>query len=160
MTTALAVANAFIQLANEKHESITNMKLQKLVYFAQGFHVATKDGQSLFDDPIEAWQYGPVIPQLYHKFKLYFAGRIPESHPFQTIEALSDDEMNTVRWVYDNLGQYTAIQLSNFSHADDSPWFKVFHGDAGDGIIPVAEMKDYFKRLLVPKDQSITPAVA
>jgi uncharacterized phage-associated protein len=152
MTTALAVANAFIRLANEKAQPISNMKLQKLVYFAQGFHAAANNGAPLFNDEIEAWKYGPVIPDLYHKFKIYFAGPIPAGHPFEAQEELAPDQQALVKWVYENLGQYSAIRLSDFSHVAGSPWDKVYNGPGPTGrAIPVEGMIDYFKGLLKPR---------
>lgn len=148
MTTALAVANAFIQLAEHAGTPISNMKLQKLVYFAQGFHAAFYDGRPLFEENIEAWKYGPVIPELYHKFKIYFAGSIPSTHPYRETVPLTPNEYALVQWVYTNLGQHSAIKLSNFSHTKDSPWDMVFNGDTPDRDITVDIMCPYFKSLL------------
>lgn len=148
MTTALAVANAFIQLAERAGAPISNMKLQKLAYFAQGFHAAFYNGQPLFLESIEAWKYGPVIPELYHKFKIYFAGAIPSTHPYQDGVTPTPDEYALIQWVYKNLGQHDAIKLSNFSHAAGSPWDLVFNGETPDRNISVDTMRPYFTSLL------------
>lgn len=148
MTTALAVANAFIRLAERAGGSISNMKLQKLVYFAQGFHAAFYNGLPLFEDDIEAWKYGPVIPELYHKFKIYFAGAIPPDHPYRDDGQLTPNEAAVVEWVYQNLGQHSAIKLSNFSHAVGSPWDQVFNGETTNREINVDIMQPYFRGLL------------
>ena len=69
--SAMAVANAFIK--RSKEEEITNltpMKLQRLMYYAQSWHLAIK-GEPLFDDFFARWPSGPVIPSLYHAFKYY-----------------------------------------------------------------------------------------
>lgn len=150
MPTALAVANAFIQLAEQQASPISNMKLQKLVYFAQGFHVAFNNGRPLFNDEIQAWKYGPVIPNLYHKFKIYFAGPIPANHPFQTPNELTPDEVSLVRWVYQNLGQHSATKLSDISHLTGSPWDQVFNGPGFDREIRAETLGDYFRGLLAP----------
>ena len=62
---ALDIANAFI-VSHADDGFITNMKLNKLVYFA--YATALRDGVTLFDDEIEAWQYGAVIPEVYSAF--------------------------------------------------------------------------------------------
>lgn len=148
MTTALAVANAFIQLAEQEGASISNMKLQKLVYFAQGFYAAFNNGQALFEEEIEAWKYGPVIPDLYHKFKIYLAGAIPPTHPYRDTTPLNANERAVVEWVYKNLGQHSAIKLSDFSHTQGSPWDVVFNGGVADRQITVGGMMRYFEGLI------------
>ena len=74
------VAQFFIGLANEQANNeqgdmMTNLRLQKLLYFAQGWHLA-RYGKPLFDDDIEAWQYGPVVPSVYNAYKQYGRGGI------------------------------------------------------------------------------------
>ena len=70
-----AVANYFIDLANAKKIQITPMKLQKLIYFAHGWHLAII-GEPLIDECVQAWSYGPVIDSIYHEFKEYGSGPI------------------------------------------------------------------------------------
>ena len=148
MTTALAVANAFIQLAEQDGSSISNMKLQKLAYFAQGFYAAFNQGQALFNEEIEAWKYGPVIPELYHKFKIFLAGAIPSTHPYRDATPLTPNERAIIEWVYKNLGQHSAIKLSDFSHTQGSPWDRVFNGGTVDREITVESMQPYFLSLV------------
>lgn len=52
----------------QREGRISTMKLQKLCYFAQGWSLVWAD-KPLFDEPIEAWRYGPVIPELYHQHR-------------------------------------------------------------------------------------------
>ena len=67
---AKAVANEFLKLAQNENATLTQMKLQKLVYIAHGFNLALVDS-ALLEDKIQAWQYGPVIPSLYGEFKSF-----------------------------------------------------------------------------------------
>ena len=73
-TTAENVAKWFlIRNATEEEngaDGISNLKLQKLLYYAQGCTLALKNAP-LFDDPIVAWQHGPVVESIYHKYKSY-----------------------------------------------------------------------------------------
>ena len=55
---------------NENGDFMSNMKLQKMLYYQQGFHLAYY-GTPLFDEEIEAWMYGPVVPCVYEHFKNY-----------------------------------------------------------------------------------------
>ena len=69
--TAMDVANYIIYFSNSKlGKSITNLQLQKFLYFSYVNHLKAK-GSRLFDDVIEKWQYGPVVPSTYHAFKDY-----------------------------------------------------------------------------------------
>jgi uncharacterized phage-associated protein len=65
---SFAIAKYFIWLANETGSFISNLKLQKLVYYTQAWHLALHD-LPLFDEDFEAWVHGPVIPDLYHTYK-------------------------------------------------------------------------------------------
>ena len=76
MNTARQVAHYFLSFTDEEAvEFISNMKLQKLCYCAQGFHLALT-GKPLFPESIEAWTHGPVIPALYRSYKGCGAGAI------------------------------------------------------------------------------------
>ena len=70
---ALDIANWFIARANREKienfgEGVSNLKLQKIIYFAQAAHLALED-EELFSDEIHAWSYGPVVNKVYHEFK-------------------------------------------------------------------------------------------
>jgi uncharacterized phage-associated protein len=64
------------QVSEDAGDLISNLKLQKLLYYAQGFHLALYD-EPLFPEAIEAWTHGPVVPDLYRHYKKYGAGAIP-----------------------------------------------------------------------------------
>ena len=68
----IQVANWLIEKANntENGDFITNLKLQKLLYYLQGYYLAVFE-KPLFDVEIEAWQYGPVVPNAYYEFNAF-----------------------------------------------------------------------------------------
>lgn len=70
MAAAETAAKFFIMLANQRDDDfITNLKLNKLLYYAQGAYLA-RTGRPLFNEQIEAWAYGPVVPSIYRKYKV------------------------------------------------------------------------------------------
>ncbi len=126
----LAVANYFLQKGWEANRPVDPMKLQKLIYFAHGWHLAVT-GEPLIDETVEAWPYGPVIPTVYHAFKRY--GR----HPIEQLGERYDGEgwtcpvlpsgtqqrtLAVLDRIWETYGRFTGIQLSNLSHEPDSPW--------------------------------------
>ncbi len=138
--TCFDVANYFLTLVNEDvGDSISNLKLQKLVYYAQGFSLALR-GEVLFDEPIEAWTHGPAIQELYHKYKEYGANAIskPEGVDFTKYDGNVKSLLNQI---YEEYGQFSAWKLREMSHEED-PWVR---GDARVGkIITIKDLKKYF----------------
>ncbi len=138
MLTAMDVARYFLALAAEEEgELMSNMKLQKLVYYAQGFSLAI-DGEPLFPEPIQAWTHGPVVPDLYHAFKECGSGVIPPPVDFDF-----DDYAPDVRAILDDVyavyGQYSAAGLRALTH-DDPPWKQTSPGE----VITLDSMREYF----------------
>lgn len=147
MASVFDVADFFLAKQNtDAGDTISNMKLQKLCYYAQGFCLAIL-GDPLFRDEIEAWKYGPVIPSLYNKYSSYGASSLPI--PARTMEEIyknfSHKQLNVLEEVYEVYGQYSAWRLSEFTH-DEPTWRKHFDPqDTGlKEVIPQAEMKAYF----------------
>jgi uncharacterized phage-associated protein len=142
--TAQDVADYFLASVDASSgDNISNLKLQKLVYYAQGFYLAMNDGRPLFGDPIVAWEHGPVVPTLYRCYKEYGAGAIPPPDSFdalkfdqETIELL--DEVNRV------YGQFSPLKLRAMTH-EEPPWRLA----PLNSEISQKSMQDYFRTLLV-----------
>lgn len=120
MPTVHDVANYFLAKRDtEAGDEISNMKIQKLVYYAQGFHLALR-GFALFEEPIEAWRHGPVVPALYHAHKEKGNGDLGPvegdvNAPF------SDEQRELLDEVYRAYGQFSAWRLREMTH-DEAPW--------------------------------------
>ena len=81
--SAIAVANAFIDIAADNGFYLTNLKLQKLVYFAHGWYLAFADAP-LITDEIQSWRYGPVIHNLYSALRHYGSRPINKKNTFRS----------------------------------------------------------------------------
>ena len=104
-------------------ETISNLKLQKMLYYLQGFFIAVFD-KKLFDEPIEAWQYGPVVRDAYFHFKDFGSASISLKEDEKIID-LTELEDELFREVMEEYGQFSAIKLMNMTH-EELPWRKTF----------------------------------
>lgn len=152
MLSPKSIANYFLDLARKNGETLSPMKLQKLVYYAHGWY-AGYTGQPLINEEIEAWQYGPVIPSLYYAFKPYGAGAIKEKasdwEGNRFLEVSVPDDPNIRSFldnVWDSYGKYTGIALSEMTHAGGSPWHKTWEICKGvkNTDIPFDIIRDHF----------------
>lgn len=75
MNSALDISKYIICIAQNNGDPITNLKLQKLLYYAQAWYLVNNNNNRLFDEPILAWPYGPVVKSVYDEFKSF--GRMP-----------------------------------------------------------------------------------
>ena len=152
--TTKSIANFFIELAEASGEKLSPMKLQKLVYYAVGWY-AGYTGKPLVDDAVEAWQYGPVFPSLYQEFKRFGSGAITEkavefADGFQRRVVQPPSDPNVRQFlsnVWASYGKYTAITLSEMTHASDSPWDRTWQNAKGvrNADIPFEVIEQHFK---------------
>ena len=120
---AIEIANRIVSLSSiEVGDLISNLKLQKLLYYVQGFHLAMFN-KPIFNEDIYAWQYGPVVKEAYHHFKKYGSGHIEiDDADFEKYYVdFSDDENNLICDVWNVYGQYSAYRLMRFTH-DEPPY--------------------------------------
>jgi len=145
MFKAKDIATYFLSLSEpDAGDVLTHLKLQKLCYYAQGFSIAIND-TPLFDDPIEAWDHGPVVPSLYHEFKKYGSGALPVLQAEFGVN-YDDNTKELLNEIYNIYGQFSAWKLRNMTH-EESPWIDAFKSD--DPLISHDALKDYFKEQLV-----------
>lgn len=138
MCTCMKAAEYFLSLQTEDAgDAISNMKLQKLLYYAQGFSLAIL-GKPLFNEDFEAWEYGPVIRKIYEEYRSYGDKALPKPENF-TFDPYSEEEKKLFDEIYDAFGQYSAWALSEMTH-QTAPW----RNAARNGIISKESMKDYF----------------
>ncbi len=122
MTDSKTIAKAILSLYNpNKGDTVSNLKLQKLLYYVQGFNLA-KFGKPLFKEKIIAWQYGPVVEEVYHQYKDSGSLGIPLDNikgDWSIFKTKSQLELfKEVNKVY---GQFSAVKLMNLTHVEP-PW--------------------------------------
>ena len=117
---ALDIANMFVQRHGEAQ--ITNLKLNKLVYLAQEESLRC-DGIALFEDDIEAWQYGPVVRSVYNEFKKF--GRAPIAKPSRAVQGNAHAE-RIVDATAAKYSKLTAFDLVNVTHAKGGAWERAY----------------------------------
>jgi uncharacterized phage-associated protein len=155
MISALDVAWFFVQQSSQ-HNPVTQLKLQKLVYYAQGFYIS-EFGQPLFVENILPWDYGPLVRELRDVHKNKGASVIsPEEAPFgEVLEDASIRKFLDGIWV--RFGCYTAGELVDMTHAE-SPWKNAYKNNLS--LISLDSMKAYFSGLslseIPTRDQNYT----
>ncbi len=130
---ALNVANYIIDNWSDKFE-IANLKLNKLVYYSQ-VESLRKYNHPLFDDIIEAWQYGPVEPAVYRAFSSNGRSCIRKSTGSVMLDETSKKLIDSVM---NRLGMLSAFDLVTLSHKPDGAWANVYSPDRDNAITPEA----------------------
>ena len=134
---ARAIANYLLKLAAKEARPLDPMGIQKLVYFAHGWNLAIFD-EPLIQQRIEAWDYGPVIADLYQAFREFgpnpvtqparkfefdpITGLVAESIPTISESEATKSTRALIARVWDSYKHLTSIQLSNLTHLPGSPW--------------------------------------
>ncbi|MGH8828323.1 MAG: Panacea domain-containing protein [Jiangellaceae bacterium] len=127
--------------------SMTAMKLQKLVYYSQAWHLVW-ESRPLFEEPIEAWANGPVVPSLYRKHRGRFrVDQWPDGDP----TSLTTDELESIDAVLEFYSPMPAHELSELTHRE-RPW-RDARGDLPPGApckaeITVNSMYEYYDGLV------------
>ncbi len=130
MHSARSIANSFLDIANIAGKQLTNMQLQKLVYFAHGWHLALK-GEPLLTDAVKAWTFGPVIPPLYNSLRMYGTGIVTEPIKRKNLdtgeiaevrEPESEYVKSLLQRTWQVYGHMTGSQMSYLTHESGTPW--------------------------------------
>ena len=141
--SALTIANAFIRLSEpDRGDELTNLKLQKLLYYVQGFHLALYDSK-LLEEGVYAWEHGPVVPEVYHAVKQYGSNTIEAPIALEHEEELEEEEMDLIGEVNEIYGQFSGWKLREMTH-NESPWLETDKGEEITGD----KLKSFFRNLV------------
>ncbi len=150
------VARYVINYVNSNNDLISNLKLQKVLYFIQAKFL-TEVGYPCFKEEIEAWDFGPVIPSVYHEYKQHGAGYIPPVKKFfvysddifeckyknYSDDIIDDCDKEVINSTIDECTPYSASQLVNLTH-NQTPWQNAY-SPRRNQIISKKAIKDFFK---------------
>jgi len=158
MYSVLDVCRYVINFSNKKDYGVSNLKLQKLLYFIQVYFLMnSKNHEPCFAEQIEAWDFGPVVPVAYHEYKQYGSTDIPpidlyfefdENDPWGSSvreyeeDCISTEDRKLINDVVSDLADYTATDLVNITHRQ-APWKDVYVYHENN-IITIESIREYF----------------
>jgi uncharacterized phage-associated protein len=144
MYDVVDISKQLIKIASaDKDCELTPLKLQKIMYFAQGYYLVWKN-KPFYYNRIEAWKYGPVIPQLYHYLKEYGSEDLC-NHDLSThtIDNIDSETKGFLSWIWTTFKDYKAIELVNITHLH-KPWIDGMKRQ--DSLISNNDIQYYFKK--------------
>ncbi|MBO8435618.1 MAG: DUF4065 domain-containing protein [Spirochaetes bacterium] len=157
MLRASDIADFFIALGNAEHEDpMTNLRINKLLYFAQGWSLQRLK-RKLFDEPIKAWKYGPVVGVIYNKYKEYGRNIITECSQEFDISVFSADEIQLLLDVYNKYRDISTSRLVEKSHEANTPWARVYKEGEDNKTIPISLISEYFNNHFPLKKSVVIP---
>lgn len=139
-----AVANFVLDLCDKRNRAVSNLSLQKILFFCHTWHLI-ETGLPLIRHSFEAWEYGPVLQYVYHDFKRFGAETITERSTaldrrsgghFVVREQFDDDTLILLEKVVDFYSRMSPSELVRLSHSPDGPWHRAWNhsGKANPGM--------------------------
>lgn len=154
----LDVCRHIINYSNEHDYGVSNLKLQKLLYFVQAYFLIEKKDHTLcFDEKIEAWDFGPVVLKAYLEYKQYGSGDIPTIESYILFDkndiwntkrvkfedtTIADEDKALIEKVVDKFADYSATDLVSLTHRQ-LPWINAYAIDKNNEI-KLTALREYF----------------
>lgn len=159
MYKVLDVSRYVINFSNRENYGVSNLKLQKLLYFIQAYFLMTnKNAKPCFSEKIEAWDFGPVVPVAYHEYKQYVSTDIPSVKSYVDFDVcdpwkssiieyddncISQEDKKLIETVVTKLSKFSATDLVNITH-NQAPWKDVYRRYQNNEIT-IESMRKYFR---------------
>ena len=154
----LDICRHVINYSNEHDYGISNLKLQKVLYFILAYFLVNKNNHSpCFNERIEAWDFGPVVPIAYHEYKQFGSGDIPTVRTYLRYDendiwnlervqfddsVINDEDKELINKVIDKFSPYTATDLVSITHRQ-SPWIDAYVPYKNNEIT-IDSIREYF----------------
>ena len=143
MYKALSIAKYIVKRCNDTKRAISNLKLQKLLYFVQAEFLVSKK-KPCFKEHIEAWNFGPVVPDVYYEYKGYGSANIPYMRK-ERFDEIAEADKKLINEVVDECAVYSASALVDITH-HQSPWKNVY-SPYSNNVITKKSIKNYFEEM-------------
>lgn len=137
--SALEIAKYVINHEHKEHREITNLRLQKLLYFVQA-KILVETGKPCFDDEMEAWEYGPVVPVVYNEYKGY--GNLPIIEKQNVSEKIADIIQGYMSEILNYFSDTPTFELVQITHGQ-TPWIEAKKNGLHSKI-SVESIKNFF----------------
>ena len=163
MKDSLAIAERILKtLITNKVQSITHLKLQKLIYYCQAWSLVFYE-RRLFQENIEAWVHGPVVPSVYHFYKRYGYSDISVNSKDADESYLDRQAIEVINIVCNVYGQFTPKYLEYLTHSE-FPWKNARSGlmpsKKSNRSISLSDMKEYYSTFASKKHPGVVDPMA
>lgn len=142
----ISVMSAAKRLAESSGWSLTNLELQKIVYLAHMFFMGRRNGEPLVFGNFEAWDYGPVHPDLYHRAKIFGSDKV-KGFIFGGAPDAADAEREILDEAYRAFGHVPAGKLVSVTHRRKGAWENNYRPGVRGIIIPNADILSEYQGL-------------
>jgi uncharacterized phage-associated protein len=154
MHLAIDVANYFIRKGLEERRPLTPIQIMKLIYYSHGYSLSLLD-EPLVHDDVQAWKFGPVFKDVYHTLKRYgnkpVIEEITQPYYFFDDDIFTEGQRDILNTIYEELGSLDGLTLSDLTHQEDTPWYKVWKDNSKSRKnLPIEnhEIRSYFDKLI------------
>ena len=156
--SVLDISRFIINYCNEKDYNLSNLKLQKILYFIQAYYLSkTESKEPCFKERIEAWDFGPVVPVAYHEYKRFGSTNIPKVTTYIELddndfwqskvveykdEVVKDSDKDLIRKLVDSFSKFSTTRLVQITH-NQSPWINAYR-QGENNVITIEAIRSYF----------------
>lgn len=146
---SLAVAKYILNKRNAEGDTVTPMQLIKLVYISHGLMLGAY-GRPLINEAVEAWQYGPVVPSVYHETKEFRSSPVAFVDAFSnfTFDAQEIKAMDTASRLF---GAKNGVALSSLTHREGTPWLLTWNARGENGSISNDLIENFYSGMIANK---------
>ena len=158
MYKVLDICRFIINYCDEKDYNLSNLKLQKILYFIQAYYVSITDNKEpCFCERIEAWDFGPVVPVAYHEYKQFGSTNIPKVTSYIEYDennfweskvipyedaVIEQNDKDIIKKLVDKFANYSTTTLVSITHRQ-SPWMDAYE-QGKSNVITVEAIRRYF----------------
>lgn len=150
----MSVLIAARTLGEESDWKLSPLEYQKILYVAQMIHLG-REKRPLFEESFEAWDFGPVVPNLYHELKVFRSGFVTavaaaSTFAFGTSEAFAIDDAYTMTL------HMSAGQLVTYTHRPGGAWEKFYSSGARGAVIPPSAILEEWRECSRPSPEALS----